>query len=57
MDARGHAAGGELAAQLLVDVPVIGGGADVAEDQLQAAPDGGLGAVGRGVGVVAVLLP
>src|SRR5208337_3148889 len=53
----GYAAGGELVAEFVVDVPVVAGGADVAEDQLQAAADGGGLPVGAWVDVVAVGLP
>ena len=53
----GQAAGDELVAEFVVDVPVIAGRADVAEDQLEASPDGGILAAGCRVGVVAVGSP
>ena len=53
----GHAAGGELAAELVVDVPAVAGGAEVAEHQLQGAAGRVGGAVGAEVFVVAMLSP
>ena len=50
-------AAGELVAEFVVDVPAIAGGAQVAEDELQAAPDGSVLPVRGRVDVVAVLVP
>ena len=52
-----QAATGELVAEFVVDVPVVAGRADVAEDELEAAADGSVLPVRGRVGVVAVGLP
>jgi hypothetical protein len=52
-----QAAGDQLVAEFVVDIPVVAGRADVAEDELQSAADGSVPPVRGRVGVVAARVP